>query len=305
LANCAVVLANDKSEPELRLNYFHEQCFAFTTLKKMLRLLVNTWAILGAMIMGLKVRLLLGAIALSTTMAFTASAHPVQGATAPPPSRWISIAPYVTLKLNMTPEFTAEVGATIAPNQAVARYSVVARTGARTLAASAPRIGSYPTSIAAGTVLFEVGLEGERGFCAPFLPDHGVRESQCFIDVNEDGKFDASYSGLETWQGQRLFWGRLARMASMPAVPYEVASVENIAPEAMSIYLKRVRGNKGEFQISFGPRNNGVIPRRCLLDGTTTCRIGAHAFTFEKVGQSVRVTSVEFINASMDLETIP
>jgi hypothetical protein len=219
------------------------------------------------------------------------------------PTNWISTAPFMKLKLNMATVSTAIEGDIVSPGQPIVSYLVTPRSGVKTLAASAARISTYPPSVPANTILFEVGLNEGNGYCAPIQPDQGVRESQCFIDVNADNKFDATYIGNDTWKGKTIYWGQVAKLASIPPVAYETAAVTGIPSEPMSFYFKRVRNQMAEFQMSLGPRNNGVPVRKCAIDGVTTCRLGRHIFVFEAAGAGIKVKSSTMAGDQMDITT--
>jgi hypothetical protein len=241
---------------------------------------------------------------LSPALLGAQSPAPSVPATALPQSSFqIQTAPYIALRLNMIPQMISDVGSIVAPNAPIVVYNVSPRSGVRTLSASVARIGTYPASVPANTALFEVGLEGLNGYCAPLTADQGVRQAQCFIDVNNDNKFDASYITNRAWQGTRLYWGQVARLASIPPVAYEASDVSTIAPEPLSFYFRRIRDKKAEFQMAFGPRNNGVPIKRCLADGVTPCRLGGHSFTFEASGPSLKIVSASAAGDQMDLVT--
>jgi hypothetical protein len=239
-----------------------------------------------------------------------ALAQTVANSVPPAATGRILVAPYIELRLNLGAQFNAATGDVIALRQDIVRYVATPKTGMILKAASAPRIRTYPQSIPENSVLFEVGLGDGRGqsdsvgYCALRLPEQGARETQCFIDVNSDGKFDATYLGYETWQGKNLFWGRLTYLASIPPVPYEPAGLGVFSPEPMSFSLKRIRNGVAAFEFSLGPPNNGVPTRNCKLDGVTPCRLGRHVFTLEGAGVGVKVTSVTDVNDGMDITTI-
>ena len=222
---------------------------------------------------------------------------------APPTARFIEAAPYINLQLDLKTVRAAIAGDMLAPNQTIATYIATPRVGVRILVASGARIGTFPQSVPANTLLFEVGFGDAKGFCAPIVAGQGVRESQCFIDVNNDNKFDASYIGYETWKGQTLYWGQVAYLASIPPAPYEASDVSSMIGEPMSFFLRRVRNKAGEFQMALGPRNNGVPVVRCVLDAVTPCRLGRHIYTLEASGGGVKVLSSALAGDQLDILT--
>jgi hypothetical protein len=239
----------------------------------------------------------------------TALAQTVANSAPPAATNWLMVAPFMELKLDLGAQFSAAAGDIIAPRQEIVRYAATPKAGVVLKAASAPRIRTFPQSIPENSILFEVGLSDgigpsdSVGYCAQRVPEQGVRETQCFVDVNSDGKFDATYTGYETWQGKNLYWGRLANLASIPPVPYEPAGPGVFAPEPMSFSLKRVRNGIAAFELSLGPPNNAVPTRNCKLDRVTPCRLGRHVFTLEAAGAGVKVISVAEVNDGMDITT--
>jgi hypothetical protein len=221
-----------------------------------------------------------------------------------PTTQFIETAPFMNLQLNLETKFVAGAGNVLAQGQPLVRYDVTPRTGVRLLGATAARIGTYPPSVPAQTVLFEVGLGNGKGYCAPLTVEQGVRNSQCFIDINSDNKFDASYLTDDAWQGKTLYWGQVSRLASIPPIAYEPVDALNIPAEPMSFYFKRVRNNLAEFQMALGPRNNGVPARKCAMDGQAMCRMGRHNFVFQAQGTSVKVVSVSLASDQLDIITM-
>ncbi len=219
----------------------------------------------------------------------------------PPTTQFIQTAPFMNLQLNMATK--AAVGEVVGVGQSVVQYDVTPRAGVRTLAASGARIGTFPPSVAAQTILFEVGLDDSKGYCAPMVEGQGVRQSQCFIDVNADNKFDASYITDDAWQGKTIYWGQVARLASIPPVPYENISILNIPAEPLSFYFKRNRQNMAEFQMGLGPRNNGVPVLKCGNDGVASCRLGRHIFVFKAEKSGLKVVSVNLAGDQIDIMT--
>jgi hypothetical protein len=263
--------------------------------------------------MRLTLLLVLGVLGIVPVCSAIGSAALAQtSANSPPPAatNWLMVAPFMELRLDLDAQFNAAAGDIIAPRQQIVRYAATPKAGVILKAASAPRIRTFPQSIPENSILFEVGLSDGRGpsdsagYCAQRVPEQGVRETQCFVDVNSDGKFDATYTGYETWQGKNLYWGRLANLASIPPVPYEPAGAGVFSPEPMSFSLKRVRNGVAAFEFSLGPPNNGVPPRSCKLDRVTPCRLGRHVFTLEAAGVGVKVISVTEVHDGMDITTV-
>jgi hypothetical protein len=251
---------------------------------------------------------LLTAIALPHIAFAQGTASPIQAPSpnqapsnpAPAASARIETAPYIALRLNMTNTLVPSEGAIIAPGQIVSTYNVSPRTRAKTLAASTSRIGTFPNILPANALLYQVGLEGIDGYCAVRSPGQGERQSQCFIDVNNDGKFDASYITNRAWHGQSLYWGQASKLASIPPLAFEPVTSGEPVGETFTYFFKRVRNQKAEFQISFGPRNNGLPVLSCALQGSP-CRLGGHVFVFEASGAGVKVISVTEASEEIDI----
>jgi hypothetical protein len=204
----------------------------------------------------------------------------------------IQTAPYIGLRVNLVPSTIVEAQTTLSPNQVVVAYQATPRGMATTTAPSLARSGSYPVTLPANYRLFEVGLSGVTGYCALRATDQGVRRSQCFIDLNNDGKFDASYITNRGWQGQTLYWGQVASLASIPPLPYQVAPTEDASAEPITYYFKRIRNQKAEFQIGLATRATDLPVRTCAIDGATPCTLGNHVFVFEAARTGVKVLSV-------------
>jgi hypothetical protein len=189
----------------------------------------------------------------------------------------------------------------LAPNQSVVAYEVSPRTRVRLATPSPARAGAFPASLPKDAILFQVGLDGIDGYCSVRAPNHGERRSQCFIDINNDGKFDASYITNRAWHGQAIYWGQVASLASIPALSYTSDNQAPIATETMTFYFKRVRNGKAEFQIGLGPRNNGLPTISCPIDGTNVCRLGGHRLVLEAAGASVKVLSITAASDELDI----
>lgn len=213
----------------------------------------------------------------------------------------IQTAPYIGLRVNLVPSTVVEAQATLSANQVVVAYQATPRAMATTTAPSLARSGSYPVTLPANYRLFEVGLSGVTGYCALRAPDQGVRRSQCFIDLNNDGKFDASYITNRGWQGQTLYWGQVASLASIPPLPYQAAPLEEAAAEPITYSFKRIRNQKAEFQIGLTARATDLPVRTCAIDGTTQCRLGNHMFVFEAARTSIKVVSVTPVLEPVDI----
>jgi hypothetical protein len=238
---------------------------------------------------------LVTALCLSALTCASASAFAQSSATPtvvpPPTASVIPTAPFMVLRLNLTTLSVASVGDVLAPGKALAAYNAAPRAGARILAATPARSGTFPASIPVGTTLFQVGLGDVDGYCAPLASDQGVRRSQCFIDVNADNKFDASYISIKAQQGQKLFSSQLASLAAIPPVAYEIGDVSGYQPEPVTFYFRRIRAQMAEFQLTFDGRPTGADAIKCALDGTSICRVGQHNFTLQGVGGSVKILS--------------
>jgi hypothetical protein len=233
------------------------------------------------------------------------AAVPTYGAaqdTATPTSRAkVETAPFIGLRVNMVTKSVANPGTIVTPQQAIASYEVTPRATAITTAPSVARAGTYPPTLSVNSGLFEVSLDGTTGYCAIRAPDHGVRRSQCFVDLNNDNKFDASYISNRLWLGKSLYWGQIASLAAIPSLPYQTTAVVDIDSEPLTYFFKRIRNQKAEFQVGLGARNNGLPVKSCAIDGVTACRLGNHAFVLEAAQSGIRVISVSEVTTQTDI----
>ncbi len=84
-----------------------------------------------------------------------------------------------------------QVGEVLKVGDEIGRFEVALTQTARLKVDTISRRRSYPRSVPAGTILFQVSLDNGFAYCAPLMPDQGVRRTQCFRDLNNDGTFDA------------------------------------------------------------------------------------------------------------------
>lgn len=152
------------------------------------------------------------------------------------------------------------------------------------------RRGAYPQSVPAGTILFQVGLDNGVAYCAPMQPDQGVRRTQCFRDLNNDGLFDAAYVTEEVVRGRHIYGGRLQGLAPMPPTPYELAPGDLVPSEPIDVYVRSTFLNT----VYFDYRLNGrlVSDDECELKEDKICRLFGVTYRLEIEPDGVRVLEV-------------
>lgn len=190
---------------------------------------------------------------------------------------------------------TSKVGEVIRPGDVIARFEVNVAKTARLKVDTIPRRGSYPKSVPAGTVLFEVQLDNGVGYCTPLLPDQGLRRAQCFRDINKDGTFDAGYITDYIDRGLRIYGARLQGLSPIPQTPYEVTPGDLIPSEPADVVLKSIFGNT----IKFDYKLNGIrlTDEECKLNSEEPCELLSHAYFFELKDGGLKILAEVDLNA--------
>ena len=189
----------------------------------------------------------------------------------------------------------SKVGDVLVPGEVLGRFDVSITQTARLKVDTLSRRGSYPKSVPAGTILFQVQLDNGVGFCTPLLPDQGVRRTQCFRDLNNDGTFDAGYITDYIDRGLRIYGGRLQGLSPIPQTPYELAPGDLIPSEPADVVLRNVFGNT----ITFDYKLNGVklTEKACKLNSKEPCMILNQAYFFEQQANGLKIVAQDELSA--------
>ncbi len=182
---------------------------------------------------------------------------------------------------------TSKVGDVLKQGDVIGRFDVQVTQTARLKVDTISRRGSYPKSVPAGTILFQVQLDNGVGYCTPLLPDQGVRRAQCFRDINTDGTFDAGYVTDYINRGSRIYGARLQGLSPIPQTPYEPTPGDLIPSEPADVVLRSIFGNT----IKFDYKLNGVklSEKECQIDGDKPCRILGQAYLFEIQSGGIKI----------------
>lgn len=169
----------------------------------------------------------------------------------------------------------------------LARFDVQLIQTARLKVDTISRRGSYPKSVPAGTILFQVSLDNGFAYCAPMMPDQGVRKSQCFRDLNDDGTFDAGYITEDIARGVHIYGGRLQGLSPIPQTPYELTPGNLVPSEETRLVVSSILGNT----IRFDYRFNGVklTEKECPIKSDKPCRILSQDYLFEAQAGGVHI----------------
>jgi hypothetical protein len=180
-----------------------------------------------------------------------------------------------------------KVGEVLKLGDVIGRFDVTVTQTARLKVDTLSRRGSYPKSVPAGTILFQVQLDNGVAFCAPLLPDQGVRRTQCFRDLNNDGTFDAGYVTDYIDRGLRIYGGRLQGLAPIPQTPYDLTPGDLIASEPADVVVRSIFGNR----VKFDYKLNGVklTEKECQIDGDKPCRLLSQTYLFEVQSGGIKI----------------
>jgi hypothetical protein len=183
----------------------------------------------------------------------------------------------------------SKVGEVLMPGDIIGRFDVSVTQTARLKVDTLSRRGSYPKSVPAGTILFQVQLDNGVGFCTPLLPDQGVRRTQCFRDLNNDGTFDAGYITDYIDRGQRIYGGRLQGLSPIPQTPYELTPGDLIPAEPADVVVRSISGNT----VKFDYKLNGVklTEKECQIDGTKPCQLLSQTYLFEVQSGGIKIVA--------------
>ncbi|MCE2889562.1 MAG: hypothetical protein ACK5XZ_10610 [Hyphomonadaceae bacterium] len=238
------------------------------------------------------------ALALGATAAMTGPSYADRAATANERAAEGKLLqmPVTDFRFNATLVTTSKVDEIIRPGDVIARFEVHVTNTARLKINTIPRRGSYPQSVPAGTILFEVQLDNGVGYCTPVLPDQGLRRAQCFRDINKDGTFDAGYITESIDRGLRIYSARLQGLSPIPQTPYEVTPGDLIPSEPADVVLKIISGNK----IKFDYKLNGIrlTGEECELNSEKPCKLMNQAYFFELKDGGLRILAEQDLNAS-------
>jgi hypothetical protein len=182
---------------------------------------------------------------------------------------------------------TSKFGEVLKPGAVIGRFDVAVTQTARLKVETISRRGTYPKSVPAGTILFQVQLDNGVGFCVPLLPDQGVRRTQCFRDLNNDGTFDAGYITDHIDRGLRLYGGRLQGLAPIPQTPYELTPGDLIPPEPADVVVRSVFANMVKFDYTL----NGVklTGKECLIASDQPCRLLNRTYLLEEQSGGIKI----------------
>ena len=191
---------------------------------------------------------------------------------------------------------TKQAGDVLKTGDVIGQFEVGVTQTARLKVDTLARRPAYPRSVPAGTILFQVNLDNGVAFCAPLWPDQGVRRSQCFRDLNNDGVFDAGYITDYISRGKNIYGGRLQGLSPMPQTPYELTSGNLIEPEPAELVVSSILGNT----IRFDYKLNGVklTEKECAINSDQPCRLLNQDYRFEAHAGGVRIKAAESLSAS-------
>jgi hypothetical protein len=235
---------------------------------------------------------LLSVLALSN--AAVAQIAPVHTPAATPaaPSQGIQIAPFMSYEVIATSPNIPAAGTLIRPNATVATFMIAPKTVAVLKTATLRRPRAFPESLPAGNQLFQVQVDNGFAYCAFWMPTQGVRNTQCLRDINNDGTFDASYMTYSPLVGTALYIGRMAGLAPMPPIAYDIQPTATFTPEPFSFRFLRIREGVAEFKPQFGANKRGFAIVKCNLANAAPCALGANDYVFQEEAGSLTVTSV-------------
>lgn len=182
---------------------------------------------------------------------------------------------------------TKQAGDVLKRGDVFGRFEVGIIQTARLKVDTIPRPGAFPKSVPAGTILFQVSLDNGVGFCTPLMPNQGVRQTQCFRDLNNDGTFDAGYVTGPVDRAVNFYGAELRGLAPIPATPYELAEGDLIPREETELVVSSILNNT----IRFDYRFNGVklTEKECDIFSDKPCRILNQDLLFERAAGGVRI----------------
>lgn len=182
---------------------------------------------------------------------------------------------------------TKQVGDVLKVRDVLGRFAVGVTQTARLKVDTIPRRGAFPQSVPAGTTLFQVSLDNGVAFCTPLQPNQGVRQTQCFRDLNNDGTFDAGYLTGPVERGVHIYGAELRGLAPIPQTPYELTEGALIPREETELVVSSILGNT----IRFDYRFNGakLTEKECDIKSDKPCRILNQDFLFEPHQGGVRI----------------
>ncbi len=206
------------------------------------------------------------------------------------------VTPLTDFLFEATTLSTKQAGDVLKLRDVLGRFQVGVTRTARLKVDTLPRPGAYPQSVPAGTTLFQVSLDNGVGFCAPLLPNQGVRQTQCFRDLNDDGTFDAGYVTGTVDRAAHIYSARLRGLSPIPQTPYELTEGTLIPSEETELVVGSISGNI----IRFDYRFNGVklTETECEIQSDTPCRILNQEFLFEPLKGGVRIRARAEVSAS-------
>jgi hypothetical protein len=202
------------------------------------------------------------------------------------------LSPYMEYSVKSTLPIFPSSGTIIQPDQQLISFAITPSVTIVTKTASLRRPRAFPESLPAGTPMFQVGVDNGFAYCAFWGAQQGLRETQCFRDINNDGTFDASYLTYNPLIGTTLYVGRIARLASMPPIAYEQQPVETVQEDFTFRFL-RIKGGFAEFKPQFGTKRRGFRIVGCDLSSQSGCVLGGHKFFFSQSGTALTISSVE------------
>jgi hypothetical protein len=237
---------------------------------------------------------------LALSSAAVAQTPPVQTPADAPatPRQGIQIAPFMSYEVVATSPNIPAVGTVIRPNTTVSTYMIAPKTVAVLKTATLRRPRAFPESLPQATQLFQVQVDNGLAYCAFWVPAQGVRNTQCLRDINNDGTFDASYMTYSPLVGTALYIGRMAGLAPMPAVAYDIQPTATFMPEPFSFRFVRVREGFAEFKPQFGANKRGFALVKCNLANATPCALGTNDYVFQEAAGNLTVTSVTAVDRS-------
>jgi nitrogen regulatory protein PII-like uncharacterized protein len=190
------------------------------------------------------------------------------------------------------------VSGPIEPGGLIATMTVRPSAVVRILGDTLPRpgiVGGEVPGVTAGEILYAVRTEEDRTvYCAFNRPDNPVRQRQCYLDLQGNGVFVASYV-TNTFNrpadaGMTGHW--LGDLAGVPPVKYEAADAKDAPTETYRIRFIRWRGDRivvNDFLGEESPRE----PITCQIGEDKPCSLRDAAIaTFRRVGQ----TGIELVS---------
>jgi hypothetical protein len=207
------------------------------------------------------------------------------------PSQALLKAPFMEYSVTAKTSSLPSVGAIFQPDQQFAFLAISPTVTVVTKADSLRRPRTFPESLPAETPMFQVKVDNGFAFCAFWGARQGVRDTQCFRDIDNNGTFDASYTTYRSIVGTSLYIGRIAGLAPMRPIAYETKVVD-LPPDNITFRFLRVKDGVAEFKPQFGANRRGFAVIRCDLREPDGCSLAGSKFVFEPLGAGLKITSV-------------